>query len=983
MPLRILRLLCCVVFAAALARGSEAAPAEMLFRNWNTHHGLPQDHVRAMVRSREGFLWLGTDAGLAHFDGVNFKTYGLRDGLDAIAVVSLLEARDGALWIGTMGGGVSVWRGGKIERTYTRADGLLSGIVSVLAEDAEGRIWAGGASGFSRLENGRFALVPNAPNEGQGFVRALHCDRDGVMWASLSPAGTWRWKGGQWTKGEANGPQTVSAFCEDASGRLWAADGARRLWCREAAGWRAFAVPEAFTAQIGSLTGAPDGTVWAAFFRNGVCGLRDGRFITPVTQGEKFLDLAETVLATPEGGLWIATSTSGLFALAPRRITFATLDDPEASKAANFIGALVEDGPGEFIVGTQGRGLHRWRTGKSEPLEGFAESNRGLFGNAMLRTRDGSVWAATGRGLWQFRNGRPVPQSKANTVSAEVWDLCEDRRDGLWVGKGNGELYHLRAGGAELRPYGGGREPIKGLAQEEDGTLWIGTRGNGLFRLHGAEWRRYGREDGLLTEVIRVLYLDQHGTLWVGTAGGGLAMRKGERFVAVTTREGMPDDIMSQIAEDSQGRLWVGTNRGLAVLSADEVARIRTGAGGDLHPLVLTRADGLLSEEFTIVPPVRMKSGQWALATTHGFALLRPEDFGADHHTPPVFIDQALANGRPVELRDGRMTLPPGVERLEFQFTGLHFAAPERLRFRNRLAGLESDWGPASAERRVEYRNLAPGHYRFELSASIGNGRWSAPAAMEIALQPYFWQTAWFRAVAIGSVLAMVGFGVRWRERARARRKIEVLKQEQAVQAERARIARDLHDDVGASLTQVALLSELAQTDLARHPERASEHINEIFTTAKDVTRALDEIVWAVNPTQDTLEGFAAFLGTFVQNYARTAGLHGRLDFPETLPATPLAAAVRHHLYLATKEVLHNVVKHAGAKEVCVRLIPETDRFRLVIEDDGQGFAGATPAAGADGLLNLRKRLEQIGGSCLHRSGAGCGTAVEMMVPLR
>ena len=321
--------------------------------------------------------------------------------------------------------------------------------------------------------------------------------------------------------------------------------------------------------------------------------------------------------------------------------------------------------------------------------------------------------------------------------------------------------------------------------------------------------------------------------------------------------------------------LWVGTNRGLAVLSAKEVASIRNGQPGDLHPLLIGRADGLFAEELTIVPPVKCSDGRYAFATTQGFALLRPADFHIDENAPPVFIDRVIVNGQPVELDRGKLSLPPGVERLEFDFTGLHFAAPDRLRFRNRLVGLEAEWGNPDTQRTVEYRNLAPGRYRFEVAATSGNGRWSMqPAALDIILAPHFWQTGWFRAVVALCAAGLIGFIVRWFERQRTRRRMAVLERQQALDAERARIARDLHDDIGSTLTQVALLSELAQSELAGESTRASGHINEIFTTTKAVTRALDEIVWAVNPAQDTMESFVEFLGTFAQNYARTAGLH-------------------------------------------------------------------------------------------------------------
>ena len=963
-PLRV-----CLLAVSGLPAFAE--PVDMLFQNWSSRDGLPQDHIRDVVQTRDGFLWLATDAGLARFDGSGFKAYGLRDGLGAVAVTSLLEADDGALWIGTVGGGVSVMRQGRIERTYSRKEGLPPGVTPTLSQDDEGKIWVGGVY---RLKDERFSAVAGAGSAGLTVFR----DRNGAMWKS---SGNKYWKQGKWTQVPKDGPQSSQVFAEDEAGRLWIVDFELRLWCREESGWKSWKLPESLSGRPSSLTVAADGTIWVACYRSGICGFRDGKFIEPRTSGDKFLDLAEVVRATPDGVLWVGSSTSGLYTLVPRRVEVAILNDPAANRGSNFIGALTEVSQGKFMVGSQGHGLFRWSAAGTEEVSETAALNRGLFVNALLRDRSGTIWAGSAQGLHRFSElpASPMPMP----IKGNVWDLCEDGNGGVWVGLGIGELHHLAANGKPANTnFKSDGAPIKGLSQGPDGTLWVGTRGAGLFRWKDGKREHFGVAEGLGSEVVRVVAAEDDGTVWVGTGGGGLSLSRGERFFTVTTADGLPDDIVSQVRVTPDGRLWLGTNRGIAVFEKEDVAALKSGKSGPYHPVVINRDDGLIAEECTIVPPVPMSDGRLAFATTHGFAMLKPEDFHAESTTPPVFIERVRANGKVVEPVGRKIELPPGLERLEIEYTGLHFAAPKRLLFRNRLTGLEEDWGSSGTERRVEYRNLAPGDYRFELAGSIGNGLWTPlPASLEITLAPHFWQTAWFK-IAVGvSSLGLVAAIARAIERARARRKIEALKREQAIQAERARIARDLHDDVGASLTQVALLSELADSDLDVEPELARSHINEIFTTAKEVTRSLDEIVWAVNPAQDTLERFAAFLGTFVQNYARTAGLNGRLDIPGDLPDLALTSAIRHHLYLATKEALHNIVKHAGATEIRMRLIPGVSELTLLIEDNGRGLPERDRGDG-DGLDNFLKRLDQIGGTCVHRSVAGQGTTVEMRVPL-
>ncbi|WP_035609205.1 sensor histidine kinase [Haloferula sp. BvORR071] len=956
----------------------------MLHRNWTTRDGLPQDHVRSIVRTHDGFLWVATDAGLARFDGFEFKTYGLREGLGAVAVLTLLEARDGTLWVGTVGGGLSAIRDGKVVKTYNTADGLPSETIDTIGEDDQGYIWIIEGKG-ARLKDGRFELLPPLPFAGDQTPGTLFTANDGTLWVGFGgDKGAWSWSQGKWSQSPPKGPPQARKFCQDPKGRIWTVDAGNNLWCCEDEKWLSFPRAKGLTGDISSLAAGTDGTIWVSFYRSGFRAFRDGEYFTPITRGTPFGDLAEVVRVTPDGQLWLGSSTRGLFALTPAHLKVQLVENVQGSQSANFIGALGNLAPGTLLVGTQGRGFYLMAYSGSAPVESQTDPDHNSFVNSIIHRRNGEIWAGGGGASLAYRDGRMVSLPATFKAPAGVWDLYEAGDGTVWAGTSGGALHAINKIARRETELGNKGYPIKGITSQADGTIWVGTRGYGLFSKSGGKWPRYGKAEGLQSEVIRFLYTGPDDTLWVGTAGGGLSVKRGERFSTVTTAEGLPDDTISQIMEDGEGRLWLGTNRGLAILSKKEVSQLKQGDTSPVYPRVIDRFDGLLSEEFTIVPPTSMGNGQMAFATTQGVAMLKPEDFHADESTPPVLVEDVLLDGRQVLLKEGATEVPPGVMRIEFRYTGLYFAAPDRLRFRTRLLGLEENWGSASPDRDATYRNLAPGEYTFEVSASTGNGLWSpVPAVVRLIVQPNFWQTAWFRVLATVLVLGAVIVAVRQRERRKASRRIQQLERQQAVENERARIARDLHDDVGASLTQVALLSQLARSSLAKRPERAGKHVQEIFNTAKEVTRSLDEIVWAVNPANDTFESFALFLGAFVQNYSHTAGLRSRFDVPENLPALQLESSVRHHIYLATKEVMHNIAKHAKASEVRMTLTLEPGKFHLVIEDDGQGYDAAAPGVpDADGLINLQNRLKQIGGTCTRRSSPGHGTSVEMTVPL-
>ncbi|BCU78060.1 two-component regulator propeller domain-containing protein [Luteolibacter sp. LG18] len=980
MSFRLLVLLLFMGAHSVIAAGPAVVPVDMLFRNWNTRDGLPHDRVRSVLQTRDGFVWLATDAGVVRFDGATFKTYGLRDGLKAPVVTALRETADGAIWIGTVGGGASVLRGGRIERTYMKADGLPSDWVTGFGIDHAGNLVVATLGGVANFDGTRIVSAgENEPNPDRVVPQAR--DKDGILWA-LGSGQLRKWQDNRWL-GDPGGPTETTALCLDGAGRPWVfGDG--HLWHREEGKWQPHPMPDGWKGTVNTIAAAPDGTIWVTYFRKGILGFRNGAFIAPRAANGYSPDLVETVWATRDGQIWL-TSSNGIYWMAEQPIRFGTVNVP-ASRVSNDLGGLLEIEPGQFLLATQGNGFFLWRDGEATRLNGDPDLMEGTVANLEYRAADGAIWMGNTKGLYEWRPtepGQPIRRHDLpDTHQAPVWAMAETA-DGLWLGTGYGYLLRLQGDSVTHVDYGGGGEPIKALLAEPDGTVWVGTRGNGLFRMRGGQWTRLGRESGLLSEVIRTLYRDPQGHLWVGTDGGGLALRLGDRFINVTSREGLPSDSISQIASDDQGRLWLGTHRGLAVVDGKEVANLAAGTVDDLHPLLINRTNGLISEECTIVPPVKTHDGSWAFATIRGFFRLYPDDFQPDTTRPTVYLEKVLANGTPVPVKDGRIELPPGIERLEFEFSGLFFRDPDRLKFRNRLHGLDTGWIQAGTSRTAEYRHPGPGTFRFEVEASTGNGLWSeTPAAVQIVIAPHFWQTWWFMT---GAVLAFAGsivFLARQAERKRSARRIEALERRQAVDNERARIARDLHDDVGASLTQVALQSQLVERNLTRRPERAGEYLKEIFKTARETTRALDEIVWAVNPTQDTLDNFVSFLGAFVQDYARSAGLRSRFDVPGTVPALAMPPTVRHHLYLASKEILHNVIKHAKASEVSLKVIIDDGHCMIVIRDNGAGFIETPAAVGADGLLNLRSRLEQVHGTCTRTSAPGEGTAVEMRIPM-
>ncbi|MBM3848267.1 MAG: histidine kinase, partial [Verrucomicrobia bacterium] len=392
---------------------------------------------------------------------------------------------------------------------------------------------------------------------------------------------------------------------------------------------------------------------------------------------------------------------------------------------------------------------------------------------------------------------------------------------------------------------------------------------------------------------------------------------------------------------------------------------------------------------------LKTRDGQLWFSTTRGLVKVDPAKISLNSLPPPVRLQEILADGvvvymdgedlraAPVAATAPFLKLKPGVQRMEFRFSALSLTAPERNRFRYRLEGLEQDWIDAGAQRLVAYPGLPPGRYEFQVRASNNDGVWNETGAtVRFQMLPHFWQTWGFRALALAILLGVVGWMARRFALHRLDVKMRRLREEHAVERERTRIAQDIHDELGATLTRIALLTEVG----LKHQDKPAEvtaALGKISSTAREAVQAMDAIVWAVNPHNDSLDHFANYVSQYAEEFLRPTSIRCRLDIPADLPEHQLPTECRHQLFLSVKEALNNVVRHSGATEVWLRLGLKDGELRIIVADNGRGMAPASDGAGShDGLGNIRKRVESLGGTLQIRSGPPSGTELSIQLPL-
>jgi len=976
------------------------------FRSWQREQGLPENYVRALAQTRDGYIWIGSDEGVCRFDGVNFFSLGLHEGFQSGPVQVLFGDSRGALWIGGVGGGLSCWQGGNL-RTFTMHDGLPSDSITTLAEDGDGRLWIGTQAGLILWQDGQLTALRGAEVFSGKPITTLYCDRKGAMWVGASGAGVFSYQGDKFVQLRDSALDSLlqdpHCLLVDQKGRIWIGAGDAFVLCREGDQWQRFGMPRHLvTHYISALAEAPDETVWAGSAGEGLFEFKAGKLVAINASVGLSDNMVETLLMDREGKLWVGTH-GGLNRICPKKVSVLSHND---GLDYGEVHGLAEIGPG-LIWAAQPNGVYQWDGQMFRRLI-FSGMPPGIPSvSALLATPDSNCWVAAASGLLFLRNPTTVEQEAGvlALTNLSVSALGRNPVNGeVWAGTRNGELWRFADGNWQAQTNCPRGHAITTIVCDAGGGLWVGTEGDGLYRLDKGAHNRCERLAGLPSGWIRTLYLDTHGTLWIGTAGGGLSRLQDGHIATFTMRDGLPDNTISQIFEDEDGSLWLGGNLGIARVMKHDLEDLVAHKISIVYPQVYGRADGMLSEECTggFSPAgLKTKAGLLWFSTLKGIVVVDP------HHTvsspaPAVVLEQTLVDGVPQLPVSGRpgsgvtptpepgdatvesLALAPGKHILEFRYTGLSFDSPDRVRFRYRLEGLDPDWVEAGTRRVAFYSFVPPGIYRFRVIACNGDGTWNQDgASLSLKVLQHFWETWWFiGTLAVGTVTVGAG-SARFVEKRRTQQRLKRLEQERALERERTRIAQDLHDIMGARMCRISFLSEHARLSQTV-PVELQEEIRSISDESREVLQSLDEIVWAVNPQKDTLDHLMSYIGQYAQEYFRRTGIECELEIPQQLPLQPLSSQSRHHLFLAVHEALTNILKHSGATRARITMACRTTGFEIAVSDNGTGFdpvynesnSPSSAAGFCNGLGNMRRRLEDLGGRCRVESQVGKGTTI-------
>ena len=997
-----------IAVVIALGLGLLATPvrAERLpFRAYGAADGLAGDHVRFIVQDSRGFLWLATNAGISRFDGDEFRNYGAADGIPFPAGRKVVEAPDGTLFV--LGREKVARRPaspvpGKPEFEPVAPAGLseLVGDVMDIVLAPDGSLVLAGLRGAARLEGDRLTRIELGPAhvvkpDSADYVWAAVFDAGGALWVArtfgitrVGPDGGLRTTPLDWEHQVNSGWGWLPSMTVDRSGRVWLLTVGQGAWRLGEGSDGNPAIEEILGQDSGTasyvllraLFEDAEGTLWIGTSDRGLLRAERssaGRRFVPIGPAEGFPDNEVFALnEDAQGNLWFGTAVSGVV-----RLTAGGLTSWGASEGITptTIYALNED-PRDGIIaelpGLQFVALKNGRISRLGTPLGL-ERDAGWGNEQIVATgTDGRLWVASGMGLAVYASGTAI-----RDLATRKPDRVFDTRDGMplpYVHRvfvaGDGTVWFglLQTASGVCRVGGDGRglrcfgsteglpAPAEGaaFAEDGDGNIWIGLYGGGLYRFRDGRFETWSEIAPEKQTSIRSIRRDAAGRLWVAGMPGVLRIdapaSPQPSFRRFSIETGLASVDSWAIVDDSFGRVYVGTAHGVDRMNED---------GGAIRRF--TTADGLPSNRVTIL--LRDREGVIWVGTSRGVAKLVPEsDPGA---VPPrVYLTGVRVAGmeraasRPLRLESDERTV-------DFTFSAPSFRAGETMRFQWRLHGASDVWSPPGSARAITLAGLSPGSYRFEVRAIDGDGLVSAPASLELAIRPPVWQRGWFlgllaiSAAALASVLYRV----------RVTRLVEL-------ERVRTRIATDLHDDIGASLSQIAVLSQYASRQAARGSAETGRSLDRITELSGAVVDAMSDVVWSINPARDRMSDLVHRMRRFAVDLFADGDVSLKLDLPDDAADDALDPEARRQVYLVFKEALRNAARHAGALEVEAALRREGDGLLLAVKDDGGGIEAATRSGGA-GLDSMRGRATRLGGTLEIRGREGGGTEVLLRIP--
>ncbi len=957
--------------------------AQYRFDVWTAENGLPQNVIRNIEQTPDGYLWIATFDGLARFDGARFTVFNKRNtpGLKSNRFGSMYQDSSGDLWLTPEVDGIARYHQGTF-RTYGTAQGIPGNIVRSITGDDAGHIWilAGDTIAEWDAVAQRFTGIPQKyPGlhyeplvwENFGFWGAdktgLHCFIKGRFITYPLPS---------WLPS-----QSIWNIASDHSGVLW---------IEMLDGRHARVTPDGKIS--GPLSKVTETTYLDSHGHSWTIqiGQRLSRSIKFPSSGRVIPIDFHSIYEDREQNLWIGSEGQGLYRFQQQSIQSYS---KEQGLIDRNVYPIYQDRNGAIWIGAWYKGLSRFYQEKFTNST-ISDNPRNRLVTAIAEDNRGRLWVATHGGVNVFHDGRfHRSDEPALPNGAVVQVMYLDQKGTLWFGTSKG-LVSFKDG---LTRFFSKRDGLAGddvriITQSSTGDLWIGGYG-GLTLLQHDHFVHWVERNGLPDNNIRAICVDSDNVVWIGTYDGGLGRLKDGKFTRYTMRDGLFDNGAFQILEDGHGYLWMSCNRGIYRVSKKELNEFADGRQSIITSISYGKIDGMFNVECNggLSPAgIRARDGKLWFPTQDGVVVVNPETVRINLQPPPVVIESLMVDHVLTPI-NGVIQIGTEKENLEIQYTALSFIKSDQIHFKYRLEGLDSSWIDAGQRRIAYYSHIPPGKYSFHVIAGNSDGIWNNEGKiLTVTVLASFYQKWWFELLVFLAVvaLAMAAWRYRVRQLERAHELQQVFSRQliESQENERTRIAAELHDSLGQRLIVIKNLTTfLLRSRKKNTSDLEVETLEEISSEAVSAIKEAREISYDLRPFQLDQLG----LTNAIEAMIRTVSTASEIKFATELDNVDdlFAEDLRINFYRIVQESLNNVMKHSQATQVSVRIKRSVENITLTIHDNGKGFTLIDKTTHATskgfGLTNMAERASLLGGDFNLQSAPRQGTTMIVEIALK
>ncbi|MES1215322.1 MAG: two-component regulator propeller domain-containing protein, partial [Bacteroidota bacterium] len=947
--------------------------------------GLGYSYITAIYADKKGNIWFGLDGmGISKYDGINITTYSVKEGLTHNFITSIIEDRNNNLWFGTNGGITSF--DGKNFTQYTEKEGLASNKVFSIMEDKKGDLWFITAAGLTKYDGNYFTNY--TPKEGLPRGKVYTCieDRNGNLWIGTDCCVT-KFDGNSfinYTEEDDLAGYIVFPLLEDEKGNIWLGTLGSGVCKFDGKKFTRFTKKEGLSDNtIWSMLEDSNGNIWISTSGGGL-NKYDGKNLPAGKAGFIHYSIEQGMSNNKvrgmtkdrSGNIWLATEGGGVNKINVTNFDYQVPEEVVENnrirpimkeKKARLTGKNINDevGQGNLWFGTENANIGKLNAGNADGKGKLFTYYRvqdklpSKGQRSLLQDKNGNIWiGTTSSGIVKY-DGKNFTNYSIDTGPPRqgIYDMLEDKKNNIWFGARDGSV--LRYDGKDFvfctTQQGLPGSIIYSMMEDKQGNIWFCTEGAGIYKYDGTNLINYTEKEGLFSKSVTSITEDDKGNIWLGTLGSGVCKFDGRSFTYYTEQQGLSNNNVWSVFCDSENQLWFGTDKGLTLFIPQKERPENLNTRYAVYNF--GSQDGLKAIDFNLhsvcvddnnhiwwgtgkgAPSFDLSKGFHAdsvrsLSMNYIEINNRFYDFRnlSDSAAKKITFNNVI----PFTNSPDKLSLSYDLNHLTFHFSAIDWSAPDKIKYSYRMVGLDEKWSKPSEETIADYRNLSYDKYQFQVKAIGQSQVWTAPFTYQFTILPAWWQTWWFRTLIIMSALVLVFFLGRFIYYYQLRKEKIALEKQLAVQYERQRISTEMHDDIGAGLSGVRLLTEMTKSKL-KDTEATSE-MDKIYQSVGDISSKMKEVIWSLNAENDDMASLISFIQKQARDLLQNYPGDFTMEIPEKIPEIDISGEARRNIYLAVKEALHNIIKHSGAGKIDLTISCNEKMIIITVSDNGKGF---------------------------------------------